>query len=176
MSNQIDRSFRLGPLVRLGKFLSAGIALSVCAVASGQCDYQKLMDSYGAEDDLLGWSVGLSGDAIILGAMQDEEGGVKSGSACIFRLDDGVFTQESKLAPPDGATGDRFGISVGIDGDTAIVGSQYHDALGVGSGTAYLYEFDGTAWQENGEIQFAEGTDYLPLWRMLTYTTIPNSN
>jgi lysophospholipase L1-like esterase len=48
--------------------------------------------------------------------------------------------QLTKLTATDGATGDRFGVSVAIDGDTILSGTYWHDANGSDSGAAYVYE------------------------------------
>ena len=48
--------------------------------------------------------------------------------------------QLAKLLPDDGATDDRFGISVAISGATAIVGAFQDDDNGADSGSAYLFD------------------------------------
>ncbi len=44
-----------------------------------------------------------------------------------------------KLLASDGTGSDEFGISVGVSGSKAVVGSWMDDASGTGSGAAYLY-------------------------------------
>jgi len=44
----------------------------------------KLLPSDGAEDDLFGFSVAISGTTVIVGAYQDDDNGDRSGSAYIF--------------------------------------------------------------------------------------------
>ena len=46
---------------------------------------------------------------------------------------------------------DRFGTAVVIDGNSIIVGNRYHDGIGVNSGAAYLFEWDGSSWSQ-GQI------------------------
>jgi outer membrane protein assembly factor BamB len=46
----------------------------------------------------------------------------------------------SKLTASDGAAGDRFGSSVAISGNTALVGSHGNDDAGDSSGSAYLFD------------------------------------
>jgi len=43
---------------------------------------------------------------------------------------------EAKLLPDDGAAGDRFGISVGIDSELIVVGGQFDSDSGTFSGAA----------------------------------------
>jgi len=51
-----------------------------------------------------------------------------------------------KLTAYDAALKDRFGNSVDISGDYAIVGSYFDDDMGTDSGSAYIYRLDGSDW------------------------------
>ena len=96
----------------------------------------KLTASDGAGSDLFGMSVSISGDYAIVGARGDADNGYESGSAYIFERDaTGAWLQTPKLTASDGANYDRFGSSVSINGDYALVG-------GAGSNSAYLFERD----------------------------------
>ncbi|MBT4583776.1 MAG: hypothetical protein HOC93_01705, partial [Phycisphaerae bacterium] len=63
---------------------------------------------------------------------------------------DAIFVnEETKLLASDGASGDYFGYSVAVSGDTIVVGSRYgDDDNGVPSGTAYIYSLVKGVWQE----------------------------
>ena len=87
--------------------------------------------------DRFGISVGLSGNLAIVGSYIDDDDGSDSGSAYVFNATTGA--QVSKLTAADAAANDRFGISVDISGNTAIVGSQLDDDAGSRSGSAYLF-------------------------------------
>lgn len=52
----------------------------------------------------------------------------------------GSFGVETKLTASDAAAFDRFGFSVAVSGNTAIVGAEDNDDSGFGSGAAYLFE------------------------------------
>ncbi|MGF1632984.1 MAG: CARDB domain-containing protein [Phycisphaerae bacterium] len=52
----------------------------------------------------------------------------------------GVWGQVDKLLPADGAAGDRFGFSVAVSGNLALVGSYLDDDNGTNSGSAYLFD------------------------------------
>lgn len=45
----------------------------------------------------------------------------------------------NQLAPPDVATGDRFGQAVAADGGTVVVGAPYHDQDATDAGSAYVF-------------------------------------
>ena len=98
----------------------------------------NLAASDGSGNDHFGWSVGLSGDYAIVGALDDDDNGDISGSAYLFNASTG--SQLFKLTACDGAAGDEFGISVGISGNRAVVGADLNDDAGSASGSAYLYD------------------------------------
>ena len=102
---------------------------------------QKLIPSDGATNKGFGNSVSMSGNAAIIGASADNIG---QGSAYIFTGTGTTWTQQQKLIPSDRATNgranDRFGNSVGISVNTAIVGSYLADiGANVDQGTAYIF-------------------------------------
>jgi hypothetical protein len=128
---------------------------------------QKLTASDGAAWDDFGWSVSISGDYAIIGAVCDDDKGINSGSAYIFRRDRTGWSQQRKLTASDGAAGDCFGFSVSItcacattgagSGDMAIVGAERDDDKGYWSGSAYVFRRDGTAWVEQQKLTASDG-------------------
>jgi len=97
----------------------------------------KLIAADGSRHDFFGYSVAVSGNTAIVGAHGDDDNGSRSGSAYLFDITSGL--QLAKLTADDGAAYDEFGWSVGISGNTAIVGQYYDDHQG-GSGSAYLFD------------------------------------
>jgi len=122
----------------------------------------KLTASDGAASDWFGWSVSISGDYAIVGAFWDDDKGTDSGSAYIFKRDGTTWSQQDKLTASDGAVGDRFGWSVSISGDYAIVGAYLDDDKGSSSGSAYILKRDGTSWSEEAKLTASDGagSDY----------------
>jgi hypothetical protein len=98
----------------------------------------KLTPSDGAASDFFGASVAISGNIAIVGAYEDDDNGSDSGSAYLFDVTSG--SQLAKLTPSDGAAFDSFGRSVGISGNTAIVGAYFDEINGSRSGSAYLFD------------------------------------
>ena len=117
----------------------------------------KLTAPDGAADDWFGCSVSIDGDYTIIGAPYDDDLGVSSGSAYIYRRDAGSWPLEKKLTAFDGINGDWFGCSVSIDGDYTIVGSRYDDDLGVSSGSAYIYRRDAGSWPLEKKLTAFDG-------------------
>ena len=100
----------------------------------------KLLAADGAGGDFFGVSVFVSGDAALIGARLDDDRGPDSGSAYVFARDGtGDWTQQDKVLASDGATGDIFGNSVALSGDTALIGARRDDDAGTNSGSAYVF-------------------------------------
>ncbi len=101
----------------------------------------KLTASDGLANDFFGYSVGIYGDVIIVGAYGDNIGAnTNQGSAYIFRRSGAVWTQEAKLTASDGEFGDNFGASVSISGSYAMVGA-YADDIGANVDQGSVYSF-----------------------------------
>jgi len=101
----------------------------------------KITASDGAADDQFGWSVAVGSGRIVVGAYRDDDNSTDSGSAYIFDLDG---TQLAKITPSDGAANDYFGRSVAIGNGRIVVGAERDDDNGGSSGSAYIFDLDGT--------------------------------
>jgi hypothetical protein len=71
-----------------------------------------------------------------------------------------VHAAEVKLIASDGEAYDWFGYSVAISGDYVVVSAPYDDDAGSGSGSAYIFKRDGTAWTEQAKITASDGAKY----------------
>ncbi len=80
---------------------------------------------------------------------------VEDGSAVYPVTIDPTFGSVTKLAASDGAASDRFGTSVAISGDTAIVGAPA--AGNVDQGAAYIFVRNGSNWIEQQELTPSDG-------------------
>jgi hypothetical protein len=72
-----------------------------------------------------------------------------TGAAWPVTVDPLIATQQAKLVPSDGAGDDRFGSSVAVAGDTAVVGAPHHNIHGV----AYVYTRGGGLWTEQQKLE-----------------------
>lgn len=105
----------------------------------------KLLASDGEPRDVFSFALSLSGDTLAVGAHQDDDLGSLSGSAYLFQRDAGGtnnWGQVVKLTAADGASGDRFGEALAIDGDWLVVGAPYNDDAGTTAGAAYIFQRD----------------------------------
>ena len=122
-------------------------------------EQQKLTASDGAEDDRFGDTVALDGDTVVVGARLTDELGPDSGSAYVFVRSGTTWTQQQKLTASDGASDDRFGYSVAVDADTAVVGAPLTDDLGSNSGSAYVFLRSGTTWTQQQKLTASDGAE-----------------
>jgi len=117
----------------------------------------KLIASDGETDDSFGCAVALFDDIALVGARNDDDNGFLSGSAYIFRYDSssGAWQEEAKLLASDGGSGDRFGGTVSLVGDTALIGAPCHFYY---FGSAYVFRYDSSsgAWQEEAELRASD--------------------
>lgn len=98
----------------------------------------RLLPDDGERGDEFGYSVDVDDGRAIIGAYHEDSNGKDSGSAYLFDVTNGI--QLTKLIPADGNADDGFGRSVGISGNTAIVGAIFNDHNGANSGAAYLFD------------------------------------
>ena len=71
----------------------------------------------------------------------------------MFVRSGGAWTQQAKLTASDAAADDRFGISVAVAGDTAVVGAFLDDTLaGTDAGSAYVFVRSGGAWTQQAKL------------------------
>jgi len=112
----------------------------------------KLTASDPASFDVFGQRVSISGDTAVVGARQDSDDGLRSGSAYVFTKSGGTWTEQTKLTASDAAAEDRFGFDVSISGDTIVVGSAGDDDVGSSSGSAYVFTRSGGTWTEQAKL------------------------
>ena len=153
----------VGALYGDGLEVDSGAAYMYRRVGSAWVEEAKLLANDGAANDEFGFSVSISGDAVIVGARFDDGFGVNSGAAYVYRRVGAAWVEEAKLLASDGAANDEFGFSVSISGDAVIVGVLRDDDLGVDSGAAYVYHRVGSAWVEESKLLASDGEtdDYL---------------
>jgi len=98
----------------------------------------------GAYDDRLGESVALDGDTALVSASLDDIGANDhQGSAYLFAGAGAEWEFQAQLTSSDGNPDDSFGFSVGISGDTAVIGAPWRDG---NTGAAYVFVNNGAFW------------------------------
>jgi uncharacterized protein (TIGR03437 family) len=144
-----------GDTAVVGANVSGVIGLVYVFVRNGKTwsEQQKLTVSDGAQFVLI-QSVAISGDTLLTGV--DIFDANRQGAAFVFVRDGMKWTQQEKLTALDGATGDGFGVSVAIDGETAIVGATG----AAGGGAAYVFERSDKSWVQQQKLAGAAGDGF----------------
>lgn len=91
-----------------------------------------------------GLSIAVSGDTIAVGSDWVTVSGLTIvGAVYVYSRNGTAWTQDQKITPADGLAGDHYGYSVGLAGDSLVVGSHGN---GNHPGAAYIYNRNGTSW------------------------------
>jgi hypothetical protein len=98
--------------------------------------------------DLLGISVGISGNTVVVGARDDDGLATNAGAAYIYVRNGSTWSQQQIVRASNGGSSNRFGASVAISGDTIVSGAYGHDGGVTNAGAAYVFTRGGTTWSE----------------------------
>ncbi len=129
----------------------ASVMLFCMTLISQVPEIAKLTAADAATGDHFGTIVSIYSDYAIISAWMDDDNGIDSGSAYIFKREEDTWTQQAKLLPDDGAPGDWF-CSVVMSGDYALVGSMMDDDNGIDSGSAYVFKREGDTWVQETKL------------------------
>jgi hypothetical protein len=118
---------------------------------------QILTASDGEAGDHFGSSVAISGDTLIIGAIEDDVGvNANQGSAYVFTRSGEVWSERQKLIAPDGAADDWFGRSSAIDGHTAVICALRREQQApeqAHHGAAYVFVRQGEQWSFQQKLE-----------------------
>ena len=116
---------------------------------------------------LFGSSVALDGNRAVIGATLDDDFGMDTGSAYVYRYDGSSWNEEAKLISSDAAADDEFGTSVALSGHVAAIGSHLHDEAALDGGSAYVYDLHGCCPSDldgSGDTGIADFLALLAAW------------
>lgn len=116
----------------------------------------KLTAKDGEGNDKFGCSVAISGDTVVIGALDDVTFG-ETGSAYVFVRSGSRWNQQAKLTAKDGENWDYFGCSIAISGDTTVVGAWGDDDKRDESGSAYVFVRSGSRWTQQAKLTADDG-------------------
>lgn len=137
----------------------AGSAYVLTRVGATWTIQAKLTAVGGQAFDNFGYSVALSGDTALVGAHRDSTVfGHTSGSAYVFTRVGTSWSQQAHLFAVDGATGNFFGYSVALLGDTALIGARLGDSpSSFDAGSAYVFTRSGVDWSQQAKLIASDG-------------------
>ena len=101
---------------------------------------QKITPADAAAFDSYGADVSIDNDLLVVGASRDDDDGLRSGSAYVYRFEVDRWVEAHKLTASDATTGDQFGISTAADDDRIAVGAYQAGPGDDASGAAYVFE------------------------------------
>lgn len=126
-------------------------------------------------EDGFGWAVAISGDTIVVGARNESSSGTgidstpdntanQAGAAYVFVRSGTAWSQQAYLKPHNTDSGDWFGVSVALAGDTAVVGADAESGSAIGvdqpadntaalAGAAYVFVRSGTTWTQQAYLK-----------------------
>ena len=115
---------------------------------------QKIQGSDRDIGDQFGYSVALEGDTLLVGAPTHDLAGVgtKAGAVYAFELAGSTWVEVDKLTASDAEIDDRFGLSVDVSNDTAVVGSPREDTVADNAGAIYIFDRSGSLWNETAKV------------------------
>lgn len=145
-----DTALVSAPGVDVGSMEDAGtVYVYTRAGDSWTLQTELVSHDLGAGDDF-GTSVAIDGTTVLVGAVSvDTEDVDDAGAAYVFTGSGPSWSEQSKLLAEDPASGARFGVSVALDGRTALVGapeSSLEQETDVGA--AYAFTRSGDEWHQ----------------------------
>ncbi len=121
---------------------------------------QKLTASDATSSDYFGFSVALSADTALIGAILDDDGGTNSGSAYAFSRSGSTWAEERKLTAVNARALHFFGNAVALSGDTALIAAYSDDVGGWDRGSAYVFTRSGSTWSQQQKLTASDAADY----------------
>jgi uncharacterized delta-60 repeat protein len=136
-----------------------GGSASICPGAGAWNEQAHPIPTFAVTSDEFGNAVAISGDTVVVGSWLDNTGsGEDAGSAHVFTRSGATWSLQQILTASDGNSFDSFGSSVGINGDTIVVGSAYDDnAGGTDAGSAYVFVRSGSVWTQQAKLTASDG-------------------
>lgn len=151
------------PNADVGADVNCGAAYVFFRSGSVWSQQAKLVAADNEDSDNFGFSVSISGDYIIVGAFTDDGAAIDQGSAYIFVRSGTTWTQQDQVFASNASAQDRFGYSVGISGDYAIVGAPMDDVnANADQGSAYFFVRSGNNWTQQEQVigPFTDAGDF----------------
>jgi hypothetical protein len=153
----------------------AGAAYVFVRTGTNWSQQAYLKASQSNKDDYFGYSVAVDGDTVMVGAINAaiKATGVNStanadapngGAVYVFVRRGTNWSQQARLTASQVNTGDQFGISVAVDGDTVAVGALEEDSSTTGvngtpnetardAGAAFVFVRHGTNWTQQAYLK-----------------------
>jgi hypothetical protein len=145
-------------------FIGSGKGMNIFENVGGVWAYQTTLqpsvpDGFGL-DGSFGGGIAAEGDVVLIGARSQDKGGlINSGAVFAFERGPMGWSETAMLMPSDPVFHGKFGYSLDMSGDTAIIGRPAGGpaASGPFQGAAYIFEKVGSQWVESAKLQASDG-------------------
>lgn len=105
-----------------------------------------------------GSAVAVNRDTLVVGDFYSRiDQNYAAGAGYVFERTGTNWNYSAPLVASDGAARDHFGYSVAVDGDLIVVGAFADDDHGDASGSAYVFERNGSNWSELAKLTADDG-------------------
>src|SRR6185436_13041023 len=112
-------------------------------------EFQKLKASDAEFGDAFGSAIAIEGGVAAVGAIHEFPQGVfDAGSVYVFEWNGASWVETAKLWASDAAPQTHFGFALALSGNRLLVGAKDDDDAGSSSGSAYVFERNGSTWSE----------------------------
>lgn len=107
-----------------------------------------------AKNGLSGWATAVDGNWALIASPQKDNGDIQSvGEVAFLNYNSERWAMKQTIQPNNLPALSNFGVSVAIDGTTAMVGSIGDHRNGLFSGTIFVYELEGDVWVHSNNIK-----------------------
>jgi len=133
---------------------NAGAAYVFTRSGTTWTQQQKIQASDAQASSVFGTSVAIDGNTVVVGAsLNDPSSIIDAGAAYVFTRSGTTWTQQQKIQASDAQASDNFGQSVGISGNTVVVGAYAEDPNNIsGAGSVYIFTRSGTTWTQQAKL------------------------
>jgi hypothetical protein len=104
-----------------------------------------------------GTAISLVGERALIGAPEGSSSLEQAGMAFLFVKAGDYWGGYYVLQASDAKPFARFGFSVSLSGDRALIGAHRDTVSGVDKGSAYIFDFDGTNWVQTAKLTATDG-------------------
>lgn len=154
----MGKSFALRMAAVVVAAASAVAGGGVTAPVTATSTPTKLVASQGTPEGKFGISVAVDGDTMVVGSPDENGTAAGQGSAYVYTLVGGTWTEQARLTASDAAASNKFGFDVAVEGDTIVVGSPRNGGPRDGAGSAYMFDRVGDTWIERAKVSASDSS------------------
>lgn len=127
------------------------VPLLACArPAAAQCEVSKIHQIPGQQGARFGWAVALDGGRAAVGQLGSAT--AAPNEVTLYEWNGQVWSQTAEIPSPGPLGNDGFGEAVALDGSLLAVAAPGDDQAGTNFGAVYVFEHDGTAWNQAAKL------------------------